>query len=83
MLETLSSGHITNLRKYEKYALDNAHFYVGLHQYHPMNPKVQKLSHVILIIKNALLPILQLLEEAEEERNKHGYGAKTSRRNSK
>lgn len=85
ILETISSGHIIDPEKYDKYALDTARLYVDLYPWHPMTPTMHKiLIHGAIIIKNALLPIGQLSEEAAEARNKHfisGYTAKTSLEN--
>lgn len=72
ILETISSGYEINLEKYEKYAEETACLYVKLYPWHPMTPTLHKvLVHGSDIIKNALLPIGQLSEEAAEARNKH------------
>lgn len=72
ILEAISSGHIIHSEKYDQYALDTARLYVDLYPWHPMTPTMHKiLIHGAVIIKNALLPIGQLSEEAAEARNKH------------
>lgn len=72
ILETISSGHKINTEKYESYANETARIYVELYPWHPMTPTMHKiLLHGAIIIKNALLPIGQLSEEAAEARNKH------------
>lgn len=72
ILETISSGYIIDVEKYDKYALQTARLYVELYPWHPMTPTMHKiLIHGAVIIKNALLPIGQLSEEAAEARNKH------------
>lgn len=72
ILETISCGFEINLEKYEKYAEETACLYVKLYPWHPMTPTLHKvLVHGSDIIKNALLPIGQLSEEAAEARNKH------------
>lgn len=72
ILETISSGHKINTEKYDSYAKETARLYVGLYPWHPMTPTMHKiLIHGAVIIKNALLPIGQLTEEAAEARNKH------------
>lgn len=72
ILETISSGHEIDSEKYDKYALDTARLYVDLYPWHPMTPTMHKiLIHGAVVIKNALLPIGQLSEEAAEARNKH------------
>lgn len=88
ILETISSGHIIDSAKYDKYALDTARLYVDLYPWHPMTPTMHKiLIHGAVIIKSALLPIGQLSEEAAEARNKHfrlyrqDYARKFSREN--
>lgn len=72
ILEVISSGHKIDTKKYDKYALDTAKLYVQLYGWHPMTPSMHKiLIHGATIIENALLPIGQLSEEAQEARNKH------------
>lgn len=72
ILEAISSGHEIDTGKYEKYAEETARIYVDLYPWHPMTPTMHKiLLHGAIIIKNALLPIGQLSEEAAEARNKH------------
>lgn len=72
ILEAISSGHEIDVAKYEIYALDTAKLYVEEYGWHPMSPTMHKvLIHGAIIIKNALLPIGQLSEEAAEARNKH------------
>ncbi|GBP70310.1 hypothetical protein EVAR_52329_1 [Eumeta japonica] len=72
ILETISSGYEINLEKYEKYAEETACLYVKLYPWHPMTPTLHKVHvHGSDIIKNALLPIGQLSEEAAKARNKH------------
>lgn len=72
ILETISSGHIIDSEKYDKYASDTARLYIDLYPWHPMTPTMHKiLIHGAVVIKNALLPIGQLSEEAAEARNKH------------
>lgn len=72
ILETISSGHLINVTKYDEYAYDTARLYVELYGWHPMTPTMHKiLIHGGQIISNSLLPIGQLSEEAAEARNKH------------
>lgn len=72
ILEAISSGMDINPKKYNEYALDTAKLYVKLYSWCPMTPTLHKvLVHGASIIKNALLPIGQLSEEAAEARNKH------------
>ncbi|GBP18914.1 hypothetical protein EVAR_20446_1 [Eumeta japonica] len=72
ILETISSGYDLNIEKYEEYAEETACLYVKLYPWHPMTPTLHKvLVHGSDIMKNALLPIGQLSEEAAEACNKH------------
>lgn len=72
ILETISSGYIIDVKKYDEYALDTAKLYVQHYGWHPMTPTLHKvLIHGAAIIENSLLPIGQLSEEAQEARNKH------------
>lgn len=72
ILETISSGHKIDIQQFDEYAMDTAKLYVELYGWHPMTPTMHKiLIHGSVIIKNALLPIGQLSEEAAEARNKH------------
>lgn len=72
ILEAISSGYSISTEKFNKYAEETAQLYVKLYPWHPMTPTLHKvLIHGSEIIKNALLPIGQLSEEAAEARNKH------------
>lgn len=72
ILETISSGHRIDTKKYDKYAEETAKLYIELYGWHPMTPTMHKiLIHGATIIEKALLPIGQLSEEAAEARNKH------------
>lgn len=72
ILEVISSGYPIDHEKYEKYAEDTVRLYKSLYDWHPMTPTMHKiLRHGSIVIKNALLPIGQLSEEAAEARNKH------------
>lgn len=72
ILETISSGHKIDVKKYDDYAFETAQLYVNLYPWRPMTPTMHKvLIHDAVIIENALLPIGQLSEEAQEARNKH------------
>lgn len=72
ILEIISCGFPIKLEKFSKYLSSTAKYYVDLYAWHPMTPTIHKiLAHGVLVIKNALLPIGQLSEEAAESRNKH------------
>ncbi|CAH1100621.1 unnamed protein product [Psylliodes chrysocephalus] len=73
ILETISSEHIIDPEKYDKYALEAARLYMQLYPWHPMTPAMHKiLIHGAVITETALLPIGQLSEEEfAEAGNKH------------
>lgn len=72
ILETLSSGHKIDTKKFENFAEQTAKLYVELYGWYPMTPTMHKiLRHGATIIDHAILPIGQLSEEAAEARNKH------------
>lgn len=71
LLEALSSGFNINISKFENFARETAKLYVSLYNWFPMPVTVHKiLIHGTDIIQNAILPIGQLSEEAQESRNK-------------
>ncbi|KAG6448524.1 hypothetical protein O3G_MSEX005516 [Manduca sexta] len=56
ILEAISSGHIINSEKYDKYALDTARLYVQLYSWHPMSPTMHKiLIHGAVITKKRFI----------------------------
>lgn len=72
ILETISSGHAIDAKKFEDYAFETATLYVQLYGWHPMSPTLHKiLIHGAAVISHFMLPIGQLSEEAAEARNKH------------
>lgn len=72
ILEVISSGNSIDADKFDVYAYETAKIYVNLYNWHPMSPTIHKiLIHGAQIIRNALLPIGQLSEEAAEARNKN------------
>ncbi|XP_024875226.1 uncharacterized protein LOC112456728 [Temnothorax curvispinosus] len=71
ILQTMSSGHDVNVKKFEQYALETAKLFVNTYPWYPMPITVHKiLIHGPQIIESALLPIGQLSEDAQEARNK-------------
>lgn len=71
LLQAISSGHEINLEKFEKLALKTRKIYLEHYSWYYMPVTLHKiLMHGSEIIKNALLPIGQLSEEAQEARNK-------------
>lgn len=82
----ISSGYEINLELFKSYLHDTAKLYVKEYPWYPMPTTVHKiLMHGQQVIKNALLPIGQLSEEAQEAMNKdfknfrQGYSRKMSR----
>lgn len=71
ILQTMSSGHDVNVKKFKQYALETAKLFVDTYPWYPMSITVHKiLIHGPQIIDSALLPIGQLSEDAQEARNK-------------
>jgi hypothetical protein len=73
LLQVIASKEQVNIAKFREYAKETADLYVSKKLYHwyPMPPTVHKLLiHGADIIENAVLPIGQLSEEAQEARNK-------------
>lgn len=71
ILRTLSCGYAINVQAFEDYALEAAKMYVAKYPWYYMPASVHKiLLHGAIIIKEAILPIGQLSEEAQESRNK-------------
>lgn len=71
ILQTISSGFKINPDKFEKYCFDTASLYVRLYPWMPMTPTLHKiLIHGSTIVREALLPIGMLSEEAQESKNK-------------
>jgi len=72
ILDTLCCGLTINTEAFENYCQETAELYVALYDFYPMSPTLHKiLRHGAEVIKNAILPIGQLSEEAAEARNKH------------
>lgn len=71
ILFVLSSGNVIKVEEFEKYCGNTLALYKEKFSWYPMTPTVHKiLSHGSVIIKNAILPLGQLSEEAQESRNK-------------
>lgn len=72
ILQVLASNQRIDVEKFELYAKETAKLYINLYNWYYMPVSVHKiLIHGAEIIKDALLPIGQLSEEAAEARNKH------------
>lgn len=71
ILQVISCGHEVNCERFEQYAIQTARKVVELYPWYHMPTSVHKLLiHGALIITDALLPIGQLSEDAQEARNK-------------
>ncbi|XP_028146043.1 uncharacterized protein LOC126891809 [Diabrotica virgifera virgifera] len=71
ILRTLSCGYAIDVRAFEEYCLETAKLYVAKYSWYYMPSSVHKiLLHGAIVIKEAILPIGQLSEEAQESRNK-------------
>lgn len=71
ILTAISSGFHINTEAFDKFCLGTATLFIELYPWFYMPPSVHKiLIHGSSIIENAILPIGQLSEEAQESRNK-------------
>lgn len=71
ILSAIASGHKINIQTFQKYCWDTAQLLVDAYPWYYMPASVHKiLIHGSIIIENAILPIGQLSEEAQEARNK-------------
>lgn len=71
VLSTISCGYAINVDAFREYALYTAKLFVEKYPWYFMPATVHKiLIHGAIIIKEAILPIGQLSEEAQESRNK-------------
>lgn len=70
-LQTMSSGYEINILEFEKFVQETRELYLSLYMWYYMPVTVHKiLVHGSEIIKNSIVPIGQLSEEAQEARNK-------------
>lgn len=86
IMQVISSGYDIDIEKYDEYAIATARRFVEKYPYANMSPTVHKfLIHGSELIRNALVPLGQLSEEAQEARNKEikkfreGFSRKSSR----
>ena len=71
LLQALASGYEINITEFEKYAKETKELYLNLYSWYYLPVTVHKiLVHASEIIKNYIVPIGQLSEEAQEARNK-------------
>lgn len=72
ILETLCSNLNINFLEFVKYYQETSELYVALNSFNPMSSVLQRvLCHGSNEIKEGILPIDLLLEEAAETPNKH------------
>lgn len=70
-MQVIASGLAVNIAKFADYTKKTAEKYVSLYGWYYMPASVHKiLIHGADVIENAILPIGQLSEEAQESRNK-------------
>lgn len=71
ILFSLSSGREVNIDKFQEYCSTTCTLYEEMYSWYLMTPTVHKiLVHGPIIMKNSVLPLGQLSEEAQEARNK-------------
>lgn len=71
ILSVLSSGFEINLHAFQGFLQETRDKYLKFYDWYPMPVSVHKiLCHAIEVIKNCIVPIGQLSEEAQEARNK-------------
>lgn len=72
LLQTIASGKKINVSEFESYSLKTAELYISLYPWYYMPVSVHKLLiHGSDIIKNAIVPIGQLSEDAQEANHKY------------
>ena len=71
LLQVLSSGMVINIEAFEKYAYATAEKLIFLYPWYPLPPSLHRvLIHGPSTLRNTLLPIGMMSEEAQESRNK-------------
>ena len=71
VLKTINSSHEINIDKFENYCVETTQKFVSLYGWYYMPTSVHKiLLHGATVIANAILPIGELSEEAQEAKNK-------------
>lgn len=72
ILIAISSGYEINFESFDEYCKETAELYIELYNWYRMPPSMHKiLLHGSIVIKNALVPIGLLSEEAQEACNKN------------
>ena len=84
----LSSGYDLNLELFNTFLLETKETYIKFYNWYPMPVSIHKiLTHAVDVIRECIVPIGQLSEEAQEARNKDcrrfrlAHTRKTSRLN--
>lgn len=71
ILKVINSGYPIKSTEFERYCLETAERYIHLYDWYYMPTSVHKiLMHGANVIQNAILPIGELSEEAQEAKNK-------------
>lgn len=71
ILKTINSGYEIKYAEFDKYCLETAERYIHMYNWYYMPTSVHKiLIHGADVIHNAILPIGELSEEAQETKNK-------------
>lgn len=71
ILKTINSGYSINLEEFEKFCSATAELYIEKYRWYYMPQSVHKLLiHGTKLIKEAVLPVGMMSEEAQEARNK-------------
>lgn len=72
LLQAIASGKRINVSKFESYAFETAEIFVSLYSWYYMPVSIHKLLiHGSDIVKNAIVPIGQLSEDAQEANHKY------------
>lgn len=70
ILKVINSGYEIKLEEFEQYCLETAKRYVALYDWYYMPVSMHKI-HGPTVIKDCILPMGELSEEAQEAKNKH------------
>lgn len=72
LLQVIASGKRINISEFESYCLKTAELFISLYPWYYMPVSIHKLLiHGSDIIKNAIIPIGQLSEDAQEANHKY------------
>lgn len=86
ILQSLSSGFEIDVEKFKEYTTETKRMYFDLYSWYGVTPTIHKIfDHSAQIIENQCVPVGQLIEEAQEARNKdlRNYRKRNTRKNSR